>query len=411
MRKWYAELAGDVTRRRRIFAQIGSYHRTATFDRDVNDALVHAGLRPVTCSVDKVDTALDTTNLGSGAVIIVPDFESVLQLAHPEAYLRRCRPSLQHAGEAGAAWLVISRAPESQYPLVDGSSVTIDSASHRMRYLRDNELTDIPGINAKDIQLITRFSGGSRAIADALVELTRSDFPRDEQISEAERVTTEILTRTLKELGPELLAWLERWVLERDVLDVSTTDLRNDALFELRASGVCEMNSVDERIKLFAPPHTAAWRAALDVALSELLEPAAQWKLVVADLFFIERRLRRALAALLKSRYGKKWGTRLPEGMQGRIIESFRRNASARAREITDIGRPLDWVTFGDLFELIPRFSPNDRLEGLSATEWRTIADTILPVRDRVSHMRLLRDGDAQAVRNARWRITNASDT
>jgi hypothetical protein len=278
-----------------------------------------------------------------------------------------------------------------------------------MHSLRSEDLSDLPGLTAKDVRTIVRFSGGSRAIADALVTLIKSDLPHGEQLIEAGRIATEVLTWTLKELGPELLAWLERWVLERDMLRISTTDVRNDALFELRAAGVCEMNPVDECIELFAPPHTETWRKALDAALSDLLEASAQWESVVADLFFIERRLRRALATLLENRYGKKWGTRLPEDMQGRIIELFRRNASARVSEITDIRRPLDWVTFGDLFVLIPRFSPSDRLDGLSATEWRAIADAILPVRDRVSHMRLLRDDDRLAVRNARWRITNAS--
>jgi hypothetical protein len=409
MKAWYAELATDVTRRRRIFAQVGSFHRTATFDRDVSDALVDAGLQPVVYPVDSLAKTLETTDLQPGVVVVVPDFESVLRSAHPDIHLRRCRPNLQHAGEVGAAWLVVSRVPESRYPLIDGSTVTIDSARHRMHYLPDDKLSGLPGVTAKDAGVIARFSGGSRAIADALVRLITSDLPHDEQITAAGRVTTEVLTCTLKELGPELLAWLERWVLERDMLSISIADVRNDALFELRASGACEMDPVDERVELFAPPHTATWRKALDAALSDLLEAPAHWESVVADLFFIERRLRRALATLLESRYGKKWGTRLPEDMQSRIIESFRRNASAGVSKITDIARPLDWVTFGDLFVLIPRFSPSDRLEGLSVTDWRTIADAILPVRDRVSHMRLLRDGDRQAVRNTRWRITNAS--
>jgi hypothetical protein len=409
MKTWYAELANDVIHRRRIFAQVGSFHRTATFESDIQGALLDAGLRPVECRVDKLARTLDTADLEPGAVVVVPDFEEALLLAHPEAYLRRCRPNLQHAGEVGAAWLVISQVPESRYPLVDGSSVTIDSASYRMRCLHKDKLSGLPGVTARDVGTIARFAGGSRAIADSMIGLLASDLPRAEQVAEARRVTMEVLSCSLKELGPDLLAWLERWVLERDMLNISTADVRNDALFELRAAGIGEIDPVDERVRLFAPPHTATWRKALDTALSDLLEAPTQWESVVADLFYIERRLRRALATLLDGRYGRNWGTRLPEDMRGRIIESFRRNASARVHDITDIGRPLDWVTFGDLFELIPRFSPTSRLDGLSVAEWRAIADAILPIRDRVSHMRLLRDGDRQAVRNMRWRITNAS--
>jgi hypothetical protein len=103
MKTWYAELARDVTRTGRIFAQVGSFHRTGKFDNDISGALVDAGLRPVTCPVESLAKTLDTADLGLGVVIVVPDFESVLQLAHPEAHLRRCRPNLQRAGEVGAA--------------------------------------------------------------------------------------------------------------------------------------------------------------------------------------------------------------------------------------------------------------------------------------------------------------------
>jgi hypothetical protein len=219
----------------------------------------------------------------------------------------------------------------------------------------------------------------------------------------------EVLTNTLKELGPELLALLEQWTFEYNVLRVSTADVRNDALLELRSSGVAEVDAADECVEFFRPPHTATWRRALNAALSDLLEAPTQWGTVVADLFFIERRLRRAIVRLLEERYGKKWQARLPADMQSRIVDAFRRDVSPRVRAITSVERPLDWVTLGDLFELAARFSPNDPLDGLSSTEWRSIADAILPVRNRVSHMRLLREGDRQAVRRARWRITDAA--
>lgn len=411
MKTWYAELAADVIRRRRIFAQIGSFHRTTAFDDDILGALVDAGLRPLTCSVDRLSRELDTTDFGPDVVIVVPDFDSALRFARPEIHLRQCRPVLQKTGEAGAAWLIISRAPESRFPLVDGSSVTIDSARHRIRYLSDEKLTGLPGLAATDTEVIAKFAGGSRAIASALSGLATSGIPRRQQIAEARRSTMEVLTNALSELGPELLAWLERWVFENSVLHVSTTDVRNDALQELRAAGVAEIDPVDDCVDIFAPPHTSAWRKALAAALSNVLEAPARWESVVADLFFIERFLRRALAALLEDRYGRNWRTRLPDDMQIRVIESFQRDASARSREIADVERPLDWITLGDLFELIPRFSGSERLAGLSVTDWRIIADNILPVRNRVSHMRLLRDDDRQAVRNARWRITNAPDS
>lgn len=411
MKEWYTELATDVLRRRRIFTQIGSFHRTEDFLDDIDGALVDARLLPNTCHVESLGKSVDLADLGPNAVVVVPDFEKVLNLVRPEAHLRRCRPNLQHAGEAGAAWLVISRAPESCYPLVDGSSVTIDSGRHRMHRLDAGLLRSISGVTPKEVEAIIRFSGGSRAIADALLRLAISKLPRPEQKKVAERITIEVLTRTLEELGAELLAWLERWVFEREELRVATADLRNDALFELRASGIAELDTLDECVELFAPPHRRTWRKALNRALSDVLEAPTQWNSVVADLFYIERRLRRALVALLEKRYGEKWGPRLPDDVQARVIESFHRDASARVQTITDIERPLDWVTLGDLFELVQRFSPSDRLEGLSTTDWRMIADAILPVRNRISHMRLLRDGDRMAVRNARWRIVNAAGT
>ncbi len=411
MKAWYADLAKDVTLHRRIFAQVGSFHRTSKFDEDVCGALADLGAKPLPRSIDALATPIDASALGPGIVIVVLDFERALRLAHPEIHLRRSRPNLQRAGELGCAWLVISRSPESAYPLVDGSSVTIDSAAYRMRHLQAEQLASVPGMMPTDIGAIERFAGGSRAIAEALIRMYGSGLAQKERIAEARAVTLEVLTRTLWELGPEVLAWLQRWVLEYDTLRVSTAEIRNDLLLELRSAGVAILDPADDRVVLFPPPFTTTWRKALNSALSDLLDPPTQWGVVAADLFYIERRLRRSVTRLLEDRYGTRWAERLPEKLQARVLELFRNEASPRVKTITEIDRPLDWVTLGDLFELVWKFALDIKLDGLSVNQWRAIADSILPIRNRISHVQLLRDEDSVAVRRARWRITSATET
>lgn len=411
MKSWYVDLAKDVCLHRQIFAHVGSFHRTSTFSEDINAALSDVGVKPVGRSIDALASPMDQAKLGPGVVIVVPDFERALRLAHPEVHLRRCRPRLQQARELGCAWLVISRSPESAFPLVDGSSVTIDSAGHRMRHLKAEQLVGAPGVTPENIDAIARHAGGSRAIAEALIHMYETGLPQKEQIAEARKVTLEVLTRTVWELGPDLLAWLQRWVLDYNILRVSTTEIRNDLLLELRSAAVGTIDAADDRVVLFPPPFNTIWREALNSALSDLLDAPTQWGVVAADLFYIERRLRRSITILLEDRYGTRWAERLPEKLQLRVVELFRNEASPRVQAITEIDRPLDWVTLGDLFELVWKFALDIKLDGLSANQWRTIADAILSVRNRVSHMQLLREEDGAAVRRARWRITSTTNT
>jgi hypothetical protein len=404
MKEWYSELAENVVTRRRVFAQIGSFHRTESFEQHVADALTAAGLRPVICPIESITRQFDGSGLGAGDAVVIPDFDSALEIANAAKYLGRSRPNLQNAGLAGASWLVISRVPESRYPLIDGSSVTIDSAPFRMRPLSEASL-NILGMEEADRQLIELYYHGSRAIANLLAKSEVASLPQDEQIAEIKRVTGEVLTKSLKELGPNLLAWLEQWVLDRGMHKIMQADVPNGVLSELRGSGACEIMPDEDCIMLFGSRSKGSWLAALDAALSDTLTAPPQLGQVVADLFYIERKLRRALAALFFERHGKRWPERLPNPLQERIIDLFQKDTAVQANGIRSVRRPLEWVTLGELFDLIQKVSVNGKFEGLTAKEWQKIADRLLPIRNRVSHMRLLLDTDQKTVRDAKWRL------
>jgi len=64
------------------------------------------------------------------------------------------------------------------------------------------------------------------------------------------------------------------------------------------------------------------------------------------------------------------------------------------ARTINEIRNPLEWLSLGELLELVER-PPCDGL-GLTAVEWRRFKQDVLPVRNRLSHMRLLKRGDKE---------------
>jgi hypothetical protein len=86
-------------------------------------------------------------------------------------------------------------------------------------------------------------------------------------------------------------------------------------------------------------------------------------------------------------------------------LELSRRDSVPAAVNVEDVRSPLDWLTLSDLLAVARESaasSPTSRVCGYSAEDWAKLDREIVPIRNRVAHMRLARQGDLDTVRRCR---------
>ena len=139
-------------------------------------------------------------------------------------------------------------------------------------------------------------------------------------------------------------------------------------------------------------------RNALAEALSACTTPQEDLRFVAEGLWSIERLIRHKAREVAVSAFGETWRKKALYGdLPDKVLERARGDTYPAARSVGEIRDPLEWLTLGELLELVDRAPYN--LLGAARPVWRKLAGDLLPIRNRLSHMRLLRSADRDAVR------------
>jgi hypothetical protein len=121
----------------------------------------------------------------------------------------------------------------------------------------------------------------------------------------------------------------------------------------------------------------------------------------VEGLWTIERSVRRAVRARALQHWGSKWRRQVLQGdLGGRVLERATESAYAAAKSLAELRDPLEWLTLGELLSVRERSEIGDL--GVERYLWKQFATTILPIRNRITHMRLLQPQDSAEV--TKWR-------
>jgi hypothetical protein len=354
------ELRRRLVRHRLVFVQLGS-----VFDPLRSGLIGELGGRQV--------TAVEFACVGApeeGNHVLL-DVEHFAGSSGSGPTMGMVREQIMQTLDGGFTTCLISRAPRISFPPVPGSSILDDAASHFIPLLQEDEYLEErrrdPAASLPAIGL------------DPSTELAA------------------LYERILSELGVELLAAMDHALFEAQMRgDDSLSLLEPRELEALRGAGI--VNAAESGYSLTVPRRVGELTNALAEVLSKTTTPQAEIADVASDLWAIERILRSRVRRAAIPALGPSWRAQVLTGdLPDKILERARSEAYMGARSIKELRDPLEWLTLGELLELVER-PPCDGL-GLSSVEWRRFRQDILPVRNRMSHMRLLKRGDRETAR------------
>ena len=405
-----AELYSDVLEALRFpgslcLTHLGALRRTEDWLNDISSELESRGFTAVLADPDPESIARATADDAVGEVLILNDLRTMLSRRDCAELLQQMRPPLIHARAAGWRVLLVSTVPPDLYPPLAGSSILIDAhlvqgrplpegmASNYVQYIGVNDSTSIANI--------VQNSCGSRALLEQFAAIDLADHTGNVKRQLAEKVERALALRAFDEVGPSLCTWLEYWSFECGREKIDESDIANHYIVALRSAGLITPSSADS-FAIFPMKQRQLWQESLGQYLESVVVPPPSWGSLATELFEFERKLRWDIKKellriqrfdLVLDKYG------------GKILDTARRDSIPGAASISDIRSPLDWLTLADLLDVAQEHAPSSStslLSGYSAIEWSELARVIVPIRNRVAHMRLPRQGDREALRKCR---------
>lgn len=347
---WVANLQAKLATRRLLFVQLGAAHEPA------RRALGLAGF--TTVDVDRVTTA----SVESAAVVVIDRLERLIA-QRGDLSMGALREQVFSWIEQGKPCILLSRAPRAAYPAVPGSSL-LDDAS---------------------------FAQGPDIVGGQVVSWPTCAVDGGEPEA--------VLRKALHELGPEVCGALDRAIFECLLTGTAAIDLLGAREVEAIGAAGLVSSGVDGLAWNFST-HLKELKEALGDVLSDDVHPQAQLGVVSQGLWQVERMLRRSIRLRAIAAWGPNWRNECVSTVQPKeVLKRATEAAYPAANSIKLIRDPLEWLTLGELLELKNRAEIGDL--GMSQALWRNFAADIMPIRNRLAHMRTLHPGDSAEV--AKW--------
>lgn len=404
---WYADVAEAMAARNLAYFQAGALSRSARFEDDLRAALEGRGFTVhradwATAAEHGWDSALPSAgDLGPGNIVLLWLPESVADRRDFEDVLRQSRPKCIAAMDSGTRMLVVSAWPKLSFPEPDGSSIVADCRPLRPVGIDVGHLQAThPDLAQPAAERIARFSGASVALAEFYLQLEFAEASGNEKVRRAGRFRDRVLLQAVQELGAGVLALLNHLVLESDTLDLPEDDLAAHHVAMLEAARLLRVDDVAGTVHLFEP-----WRGeakdCLATALRSITSPPSEWEVLARKTFTFERTVRKMVMDTLIETEGTNWRTAL--GDRGAKAFGLARNdTNVSASSLDDMYTPLDWFLLEDLLDLAADLAGTlGSVRGVRPNEWNRWKVQLVPIRNRVAHLRLPLETDIATVRSA----------
>lgn len=274
---------------------------------------------------------------------------------------------------------LVSRVPRNAFAPVPGSNLLDDASAYFLPLLDEQECVE----------------GRHNASGPTLPSVG---------LAETDDVDA-LLRDTVRQLGVNVLTELDFTIFEAkhelnfvNELDASVADA-------LRSAGLIHIEDDERRFS----PAVPLWRFTNVVAdvMAEVVAPQLDLAAVSDGLWQIERTIRMRLRAAAISEADTKWRKGLlNEQLAKKVLERARSDVNVTATGVSELRDPIEWLSLGELLEVVQ----SARFGGLfwDSLAWKHFAKDIVPIRNRLSHMRLLKKGDLATVRMWASRVTNA---
>lgn len=302
---------------------------------------------------------LDGSDRSECSLVIVEQFDSLLGDVDPTSSLGRARATANKLLDSGHSICLLSRTPRMAFPRCPGSSL----------------------------------------LDDAYVFHADSVLGRGQPHWDEEADPDELLTGLIN-LGPDVLACLDYLYFDLQFARSASTSLITPLELEaIRGAGLIALSDTGEQMEPTVP-HSRLMPA-LSEAIVGHLNVQPDFSAVAEGLVEIERRLRRVLQSRAVECFGAKWrGSVFHEDLKAKVEDRATQELS-RPLTVKGLRSPLEWLTMGEMVDLIRNATWAERL-GREDRYWQRFAMEVMPIRNRLSHMRFLRQQDRPRVEH--WR-------
>lgn len=355
---WLNDLSKLTTRSRLVLTTLGHAHDP-----------IRVALWSISEHVLTVSDYLSRDSLSeTPALVVLSDLESLCLDATEYGRLGALRERVNADLDDEINFVMVSRFPRIRYPKVPGSAL-----------LEDAKVLFPP--------LAPIATGTTPDPASILPVYSASDSPQ----------LTTIIEIVLQELGDEVLSSLDRALFESIGKQDEVISLLSPRVVEaLQGAGLVTLNN--DAYFWTMPTRFGELKQCVADALACMTHTHGSLTETFGALWSLERSIRRAMRAKALTVWGPTWRQESLSGdLPRKVLERATGDAYVAAKSIKEIRDPFEWLTMGELLDVRKRTQFGGL--GLEEVVWKRLASEILPVRNRLSHMRLLQDGDLSTVR------------
>jgi hypothetical protein len=309
--------------------------------------------------IDALDVLAEGTVL-TESLVFVHAFDRLKERRGDE--LGRFRDLVMREAQADRVFAFLSTAPKTAYPETRGSDVIADAKQIFPTW--PLTLKGIDGQPSGDLEL--KF----------LIECVR-----------------ELGDRTVIALSEAL--W-EQQLSPRDALEW----LPRPDIEALRGAGFVSASG-DQVSWTLAGTSFKTARSAIALVASESVSFRPAVPESFAEMWTLERMIRNGIRGALIRKMGDGWReTCLPKWLKTEVLDRARRDSQPRAKKMADLRDPLEWLSTSELLDL--RETRELGSLGMEQHYWSRLRIEILPIRNRIAHMRLIDDVDLRRITT--WR-------
>jgi hypothetical protein len=214
----------------------------------------------------------------------------------------------------------------------------------------------------------------------------------------AGKTLSDVYGSALAELGVAVLASLDRALFDAQLDAEAMFDVLEAREIEaLRGAGLVQCPG-GTAYQLAAPRRFSELKDQLASTLSRQIEPQLELGAISEALWSIERIIRRALRSKAVADLGSKWRAGVLHGdLEAKVLERAQSDGFVSVRSVRELRDPIEWLTLGELIEVVT--SVKFARLGQPSIFWTKFAQDVIPVRNRLSHMRHFKHGDREVVR------------
>ncbi|WP_285245309.1 hypothetical protein, partial [Pseudarthrobacter sp. fls2-241-R2A-127] len=291
----------------------------------------------------------------------------------------------------GSRLVVASNSPQSHYPAIDGSSLATDCVQHIGDRWRADQLRHHG--SDQDMKKLMSLSAGMPGPASEIL----NQYPdiAKANTKDALRRLRKRITDTMIQCGSDCISWLETAVLLRGVRTTPYEEIPANVATTLYAAGLGNVDFQSDCFQLLPGVSDTTVKDCIELAERSFLDAPPQWVTIAGSLFKFERTAR---ALLVESTPSAEALVELLEAHSEKIRRNFTAEHGAPSPDLSSLPNPVRWIDLSDLLDLLIQVSKTSRVGGLTSKQWTLAKLEVLPIRNKIQHMRLPSIGDKRTI-------------